>query len=176
VSTQAISVTAIPVTAVGFPFYPVVASAMPVIIGQFQANLDHDNQQAALIYAQACANWQLTNTLNREKGLPIQAKPTAPLSKLGNVARDENQTIYLWVTLGDPVGPPCPDLAALPPTPPDNNISIGKNIALGWWAALPDDTAPNDYSFTVPPAAFNVPPGKYRKVMSPWGGWWEKIA
>jgi hypothetical protein len=28
----------------------------------------------------------------------------------------------------------------------------------------------------VPPAAFNVPPGTYRKVMSPFGGWWEKVA
>ena len=166
----------IPATAVAFPFYPVVAYAMPDIVSQFQVGVEHDNQQAALIYQQAVANWTLANTLNREKGLPVQLKPVAPLSKVANVARDAEQTTYLWVTLGDPVGPPCPDLPALPPTPSDNNVSIGRNIALGWWAAKPDDTAPADYTFTVPPAAFNVPPGTYRKEMSPFGGWWQKVA
>jgi len=169
-------ITNAPATAVGFPFFPVVASSLPVIISQAQACVDHDNQQAKLIVEQGYENWLLANTLNREKGLPIQPKPEAPLSRVLHVERDQFQTTWLWITFGARVAPPCPDLPPLPPTPPAGNISIGRNIAFGWWAALYDDTAPDAMVFTVPPSAFNVPPGTYRKVMSPFGGWWNKVA
>lgn len=170
------TIPTIPATAVAFPYYPLVAYAMPVIIANFQEGLEHENQQAASIYGQACANWTLANGLNREKGLPIQPKPVAPPMKVANVYSDEAQTVRLWVTLGGPVGPPCPDLPPLPPTPPAGNVSIGRHIVANWWAALLDDTAPTDYTFTVPPAAHNVPNGTYRKIKSPFGGYWEKTA
>jgi hypothetical protein len=170
----------IPATAVAFPFWPVVASAMPMIVQQFCVGIDNENQQAVLHQQLAVENWLLANGLNREKGLPIQPKPVGAARKVANVAQDAAQTTYLWVTIGEPVEPTCPDLPPLPPPPVAGNISVGKNIALGWWAALPDDAAPDGATFQVPPgpnsATAQLPPGTYRKISSPFGGWWNKVA
>ncbi len=76
---------------------------------------------------------------------------------------------------GDPVMamPPIPQVPAVGPA---GVVAIGSRIAsTNFWAALPQDTAPANFTTPSPTTTQDGVMGFFTKVASPCGGWWEKV-
>lgn len=171
------SETTIPSTAVPFPASPIFTEYQTAVLVQgIGEQVDDYNLEAGRRYAHACADWTATNIMQRARQLPPTPKPVAVPSQVLKHLKDERGTMWIWIEPGPPVGPPCPDLPPMPEKPPAGQPAIGQHLYGNFYRALPGDTAEDGASVDVPPAEFPIPPGKYYKVMTPWGGIWEKVA
>ena len=135
---------------------------------------DHANNAAKLQYELAVQGYLNVARRNRELGIAPPEKPIAPRLKVVNTAVDAEDTLWIWITLGGPVGEPCPDLEPLPPIPPPGAY-IGRHVFGNFYQALKGDTQPDNALVDSPPTDAPLP-GTYRKRMFPFGGWYEKEA
>lgn len=156
----------------GFPEYRIT------VISSITDQVTHQNAVAKSNFDGACSNWTLANLRNRELGLPITDKPAVPVGQVVNTFHDTNSDIiYLWLSEGSPLASPCPDLPALPPTPPANNVDIGVQISGAFYQCQRDDTVASGTNITVPvPLPNGVPAGQYTKSCSPFGCVYQKVA
>lgn len=68
-----------------------------------------------------------------------------------------------------------PPIPQVPTAGPAGVVAIGSRIAnTNFWAALPQDTAPANFTTPSPTTQDGVV-GFFTKVSSPFGGWWEKV-
>ena len=104
--------------------------------------------------------------------IPNTNPPQPPISYIAAKASDG----WTYVIRGtDPVMsvPPIPQL---PTTGPAGVVAIGSRIAnTNFWAALPHDTAPANFTTPNPSTTQDGVVGFFTKVASPFGGWWEKV-
>ena len=135
---------------------------------------DHANIAAKIQYDLAVESYINVAWRNRELGITLPEKPIAPLFKIVNAAMDGEGTLWIWITSGDPVGEPCPDLEPLPPPPPPGAY-IGRHIFGNFYQARQGDTMPENALVDSPPTDAPLP-GTYRKRVFPFGGWYEKEA
>jgi hypothetical protein len=104
--------------------------------------------------------------------IPNTDPPRPPIGYMAATASDG------WTYViqgGDPVMamPPIPQVPAAGPA---GVVAIGSRIAsTNFWAALPQDTAPANFTTPSPTTTQDGVMGFFTKVASPFGGWWEKV-
>lgn len=142
-------------------------------IASIQTEVDSGNRSLIGNFTLAVANWTDANTRNRAMGLPLTAKPVAPLLSVLDTALDVDASaqptgiVWVWIADGGPVGT-CPDLPPLPVAPGPNHVHVARRNWGNWFAAGVDDT----YDPQGPPVAATSDDGvtgKFQKYPSPFG-------
>ena len=127
------------------------------------------NQNLEQVYLIGFQNWSQQVLAGK---IPNTNPPQPPAAYLAAQASDG----WTYVIRGtDPV---CamPPIPSIPVIPPAGNVAIGPRIATtNYWAALPTDTAPNGYTTPRPTTAQDGTVGFFTRVVSLFGGWWEKV-
>ena len=127
------------------------------------------NQNLEQVYLTGFQNWS-QQVLDGK--IPNTDPPQPPLDYIAAQASDG----WTYVIRGtDPV---CavPAIPQTPSLPAAGVVAIGSRIAnTNFWAALPNDTAPNGYTTPQPTTTQDGTVGFFTKSMSPFGGWWEKV-
>jgi hypothetical protein len=98
-----------------------------------------------------------------------------PHPPIGYIAAQASDGWTYVIRGGNPVMamPPIPQV---PTAGPAGVVAIGKRIAsTNFWAALPQDTAPANFTTPGPTTTQDGVVGFFTKVASPFGGWWEKV-
>lgn len=147
----------------GTPF----PQAQAIVIAGITAQINHENQQTASIFAGRCTDWTANVLRAREIGLKEPVKPAQMAKNDLQQYKDPVGTIWLWEVRIAPIAPPCTDLAPLPAKPQGVVVAIGISLGGNWYQSLPEDNAPDGFIATRPD-------GVFVKVRQPFGGWWLK--
>jgi hypothetical protein len=127
------------------------------------------NQNLQQIYLTGFQNWSQQVLAGK---IPNTNPPQPPDAYIAAQASDG------WTFVIRGTDPVCavPPIPSVPTIPPAGVVAIGSRIAnTNYWACLPNDTAPAGYTTPQPTTTQDGVTGFFTKVMSPAGGWWEKV-
>jgi hypothetical protein len=151
------------------PSNPDIAQALANCAASAATAASTLNSNLTQIYLTGFQNWAQQVLA----GKIANTDPPQPPAGYAAVQASDGWTYVIRGT--DPVCavPPVP---SVPTMPPAGVVAIGSRIAnTNYWAALLQDTAPNGYTTPAPTTAQDGTVGFFTKVMSPFGGWWEKV-
>ena len=139
------------------------------VIADVQRWVDWSNNHALALFVSRAQSWEINAKIAQDNNLPMPPKPTPPMGlKLVPRETDDPNTLPVEVVVSTtPLAPPVPDLPEVK-KPTGIVVSIGVRLYGAYYQAKADDTAPAGHETTLDGA-------RYRKVMSPWGGWWLRL-
>jgi len=134
-----------------------------LIVNSTRAQADHLNAEALKRFQGAAADWKANATIERAAGRPLPPKPEPPITFHVEAGPDGWPK---WIEGPDRVAPPVPDLDPLQAQASGIGVRIGNT---NFYQCLPGDSTPDGIVVTFQG-------GQFRKIVTPWGGIWEKIA
>lgn len=181
---QQVPLSEVPTGAILLPPGIAVPTFQADWIAGVERQLDDYNSKASTGYAAQCSNWAINAARCQSLGVPLPPKPEPANTLVLNVSvEQEDGSVYVWQTTGDPVGAPCPDLPPLPVPPPAGTPDIGPYTGVpNYYACGSDDTVSVGSTVTVATgqtfkSGATVPAGKYQKIggMMPGMNWYLKV-